>query len=40
MDYNLTDEMKMLRETAYKFAVQEIAPVSKAMPEVHTSIRH
>jgi alkylation response protein AidB-like acyl-CoA dehydrogenase len=29
MDFNLTEEMKMLRDMTYKFAVQEVAPVSK-----------
>ncbi len=42
MDFNLTREMKMLKEMAYKFAVNEIAPYSeeadrqeKYTPEIH-----
>ena len=42
MDFNLTDEMKMLKDMAYKFAVNEIAPYSseadqeeKYTPEIH-----
>jgi len=41
MDFDLTEEMKMLKEMAYKFAVAEIAPFStecdeqeKYMPEI------
>ena len=29
MDYNLSDEQKMIQETAHRFAMQEIAPVAK-----------
>jgi alkylation response protein AidB-like acyl-CoA dehydrogenase len=29
MDFNLTEEMKMLKDMTYKFAVQEVAPVSR-----------
>jgi acyl-CoA dehydrogenase len=29
MDFNLTEELEMLRETAYKFAVTEMKPVSR-----------
>jgi acyl-CoA dehydrogenase len=29
MDFNLTEEMKMLQDMTYKFALQEIAPVSR-----------
>ncbi|HRT63173.1 MAG TPA: acyl-CoA dehydrogenase family protein [Syntrophales bacterium] len=29
MDFNLTEEMKMLRDMTYKFAIQEIQPVSR-----------
>jgi alkylation response protein AidB-like acyl-CoA dehydrogenase len=42
MDFNLSDEMKMLKDMAYKFAVNEIAPYSeeadheeKHTPEIH-----
>ncbi len=42
MDFNLTEEMEMLREMAYKFAVNEITPYSeeadreeKYTPEIH-----
>ena len=41
MDYELTEEMKMLKEMAYKFAVAEVGPVSaesdeheKYLPEI------
>jgi acyl-CoA dehydrogenase len=33
MDFELTDELKMLKEMAYKFAVAEIAPVSEECDE-------
>lgn len=29
MDYELTEEQKLIQETAYKFAVKEIAPIAK-----------
>ncbi|MGA3281149.1 MAG: acyl-CoA dehydrogenase family protein [Smithella sp.] len=33
MDFELTEEMKMLREMAYKFAVSEVKPVSQECDE-------
>jgi acyl-CoA dehydrogenase len=33
MDFELTEEMKMLKEMAYKFAVAEVAPVSQECDE-------
>ncbi len=33
MDYEFTEELKMLREMAYKFAVAEMAPISKECDE-------
>lgn len=30
MDFELTEEMKMLKDMAYKFAVNELAPIAKA----------
>ena len=36
MDYNLTEEMKMLKEMAYKFAKNEMAPLSSECDENET----
>ncbi len=33
MDFELTEEMKMLKEMAYKFAVAEITPISQECDE-------
>jgi acyl-CoA dehydrogenase len=33
MDFELTEEMKMLKEMAYKFAVAEVKPVSQECDE-------
>lgn len=47
MDFELTQEMKMLKEMAYKFAVSEIKPVSqecdeheKYLPEIRIKAAH
>jgi alkylation response protein AidB-like acyl-CoA dehydrogenase len=33
MDFELSNEMKMLADMAYKFAVQEVEPVAKIADE-------